>query len=110
MRSESPATRDLKELDAIWQNFFSDHAVNGGPLAGVTLQEGVGAMTMRLWSDSARSWQTPERGPGLAAAQNRRPGFSATPVQPALMTGLEVTLQMRERQEKMLKVFLLGAV
>jgi general secretion pathway protein J len=90
-RRESTPTRDLGELDVAWQAAASD-----GDLAdALVLQADVTAITMRLWQEGA-SWRSPPP-PGEVAAAG------------AVITGLEVALQLRGRSTSMLKVFLLGA-
>jgi general secretion pathway protein J len=94
-RRESAATRDLRELDTLWQTAVRD-ADTGQP---VTLQSDVAAMTMRLWINGG--WRTEADAlitiGGPAASQS-------------VPTGLEVTMQMRGHDTGMLKIFLLGAV
>jgi|GEM_PF-168973 len=127
-RRESTATRDLKELDSLWQAASNDT----DPNPSVALQEGVASMSMRLWSNKTNSWQLPgangvqagtaaANAPGGAQAQTSTANASAqTPQQAqaaqaaqqaqAAPSGLEVALHMQEREASMLKVFLLGAV
>jgi len=94
-RRESPATRDLRELDNFWQN-----AVNNTYTSQpVVLQSDVADMTIRLWING--SWRTKADAVitiGAPAATQSTP------------TGLEATLQLRGRDGGMLKIFLLGAV
>ena len=93
-RRESAATRELTELDTFWQAAANDTDA-GQP---VVLQTGVSALAMRTWAKGESGW----RAVGAAAAGNA-PG-------PAEMTGLEVALQLNDRPDRMVKVFLLGAV
>jgi general secretion pathway protein J len=94
-RRESPATRDLRELDTLWQTAVND--TDSGQ--AVMLQSDVAAMTMRLWING--SWRTE------ADAVITIGGSTAAP---SLPTGLEVTMQLRGRDTGLLKIFLLGAV
>jgi general secretion pathway protein J len=94
-RRESAATRDLRELDTLWQTAVNDTDTG----QAVTLQSDVAAMTMRLWISDG--WRTE------ADAVITIGGSTATPSVP---TGLEVTMQLRGRDTGMLKIFLLGAV
>jgi general secretion pathway protein J len=94
-RRESPATRDLRELDTFWQNAVNDTFTS----QPVVLQADVADMTMRLWING--SWRT------KADAMITIGTSTATP---SIPTGLEVTLQLRGRDSGMLKIFLLGAV
>ncbi len=97
-RRESSATRDLNELDSIWQTAIK----NTDASRNVTLQSGVSAMTMRLWFAGGNGWSVP-----YVAS-------TATPVSPAITpvapTGLEISLQLQGQQTSLLKVFLLGAL
>ncbi|MGA8863016.1 MAG: prepilin-type N-terminal cleavage/methylation domain-containing protein [Gallionella sp.] len=93
-RHESAATRDLRELDAFWQNATNDMDA-GQPVA---LQSDVAAMTMRLWING--NWQTNVNAVITTGGPATQP----------LPTGLEVTLLLRGRSNGMLKIFLLGAV
>ena len=94
-RRESPATRDLRELDTLWQAALKDTDTG----QSVKLQSDVAAMTMRLWINGG--WRTE------ADAVITTGGSTATPSVP---TGLEVTMQLRGHDTGMLKIFLLGAV
>jgi general secretion pathway protein J len=94
-RRESPATRDLRKLDTLWQNAANDTDTN----QPVVLQSDVTDMTMRQWINGG--WRTE------ADAVITIGGPTATPSVP---TGLEVTMQLRGRDTGMLKIFLLGAV
>jgi general secretion pathway protein J len=94
-RRESAATRDLRELDTLWQAAVNDTDTG----QAVTLQSDVAAMTIRLWINGG--WRTE------ADAVITVGGSTATPSVP---TGLEVTMQLRGRDTGMLKIFLLGAV
>ena len=97
-RRESAATRDLIELDALWQSAISN--TDASPI--VTLQSGVSAMAMRLWFADSNGWSIP-----FTAS-------TATPVSPIITPptpiGLEVALQLQEQPTSLLKVFLLGAL
>ncbi len=88
-RRESAATRDLVQLDALWQVATSD----GDPVPGVALHAGVAGMGVRLWVNGA--WQAPTTGSSSAAR-----------LDPA---GLEMSLQLRGEPSPMVKVLLLGA-
>ena len=95
-RYESTATRDLRELDTLWQA-----AANGIDAAqAVTLQSNVTALTMRLWTNKA--WVT-----GISALT---PAAGASAVPAVVPNGLEVTMKLHGRDAGMQKIFLLGAV
>lgn len=92
-RRESPVTRDLIELDKFWLTALND--TDNSP--SVTLQTGITAMTLRVWLNA--NWQ-----PGMDAAVLENIKNGMTP------TGLEVVLQLPNRDYGLLKFFLLGAV
>lgn len=86
VRRESNATRDLRELDTLWQAALSDTDT----AASVALQTGVQSITMRYWINT--EWRP--------AA-----GVDTSTVKP---TGLEVTLSVQGQQVPMVKSYLLG--
>lgn len=94
-RRESAATRDLRELDTIWQTAVNDIDTS----QPVMLQSDVTAMTMRIWVNGG--WSA-----GIDALTPAAGSTKSLPVP----TGLEVTIQLRGRDTGMLKIFLLGAV
>lgn len=94
-RRESPATRDLRQLDSYWQNAVNDTQTN----PPVVLQSDVANMTMRLWING--DWRT-------KADAAISVGSTVTPQTTA--TGLEVTLQLNGRDGSLQKIFLLGTV
>lgn len=94
-RRESPATRDLRQLDFYWQNAVHDTQTN----PPVVLQSGVADMTMRLWINGG--WRT---------KADAAITIGSTVAVQSTATGLEVTLQLRGRDGSMQKIFLLGAV
>ena len=93
-RRESVSTRDLAQLDALWQAALNDT----DPTPGVVLQEGVVGLAMRLWIND--HW-VPAIG---AVAQQPAPAAANVP------TGLEVAMQMGSQDTALIKVFLLGAI
>jgi len=100
-RSESIATRDLRELDRLWLAATNDTVTDiSDTNQAVVLQSNVATMAMRLWVNSG--WQA--GAPAAPAA----PAGSAV-LLPAI-TGMEVTMQLRGHKTGMLKIFLLGAV
>jgi general secretion pathway protein J len=94
-RRETFATRDLRELDTLWQIAASDTDTN----PPVKLQSEVNSMSMRIWINGG--WQAETGTPAPPV------GSTATPPAPS---GLEVTMQLRGRDTGVLKIFLLGAV
>ena len=59
-RRESPPTRDLTQLDVLWQAALSDTDTT----PDVALQANVTQMNVRLWENNA--WQPPPNGTGSA--------------------------------------------
>lgn len=97
-RRESKATRDLHELDSLWQATSDDTDTNSQP---VVLQGGLGGMNLRTWI-GAGPWQT---GAAPPATANTLPGQVGNP---NALKGLEVSLTGKSGAV-MLKVFLIGA-
>lgn len=95
VRRESQGTRDLAELDALWQAALNDTDNS----AAVALQHGVQAMNMRYWLTN--EWRTAT---GASLVQ------PAPPAAPVIPTGLEVTLSVQGQEIPMVKAFLLGAL
>jgi len=96
-RRESSATRDLRELDALWLAAMNDTDTT----KAVVLQSDVTVMDMRLWVSGG--WRSGVGVPIPASA-------SGSTTNPLLPTGLEVTLRLLGRDTGLLKIFLLGAV
>ncbi len=116
-RTESPATRDLQEIDAQVQSLASG-AVPG---AAVALHPGVNALSLRLWTDDDRGWRTADIQDGEQAQGGQQPGQQAGSSKGQLIaqgsgaarrpyTGLEMTLGVAGQDAPMQKIFLLGAV
>jgi general secretion pathway protein J len=87
-RRESIATRDLQQLDALWQAAATD----ADTVPGVALQSGVQGMTMRYWM--ASGWTAAA---SVSTATNNP-------------SGMEVSLAVEGQQIPMVKSFLLGAL
>lgn len=100
-RRESIATRDLKTLDLYWQS-----AVSGSDtMPVVKLQSDVTLFQMRTWTPDENTWR-------VAGTDILNPNQAAVPgVTKAVSfkTGLEVSMQLRDQANPLLKVFLLGA-
>jgi general secretion pathway protein J len=99
-RRESIATRDLKQLDALWSSTADD----SDSTQPVVLQSGVTSMAMRMWLGNG-PWQT-DAAPS-AEAKSPPPGQLSNPT---ALRGLEVTLQTKANVGPLLKVFLVGPV
>ena len=111
MRRESPTTRDLIQLDGLWQAVTSDSDAN----AAVALQTGVTGMQVATWINNA--WRQGGVDPGANAAgtpgQIQPPPPSTPPPDQAPQTtneptGMQVALQAQGLQAPMVKSFLLG--
>jgi len=129
-RSESAATRDLGQLDGLWQAAIGQ----SGAQSTVALHAGVTAMEVRVWEGG--SWKQPQNSsssfssaqpnvvcadpqPGACDAlgnptgSGNPSGKTPTPVpvpQAEGTTGLEISLQIEGQPAPLTKVFLLGAV
>ena len=107
MRRESQPTRDLVQLDALWQAVTSDADTN----PAVAIQTGVTGMQVATWLNN--SWRQGGVDPGANAAGSvRAQDQPQLPDQPAQVsnepTGLQVALQAQNLQQPMVKSFLLG--
>ncbi|NYE63026.1 general secretion pathway protein J [Duganella sp. 1224] len=105
-RRESNATRELTQLDSLWQAALSDTDTADANSA-VALQSNVQSMNMRLWVPSAAAGAAPtpaNAGGWVAAAGVSSAGVAGLP------TGLEVALTLRGQQVPLIKSFLLGAL
>jgi len=91
MRRESNSTRDLVELDALWQASVSDT----DPTPPVTLQGGVASMAVQVWQNNLWKKQ-PDMTPG---------GLPTAPI-----TGVQVELAARGYPQPLTKSFLLGSI
>jgi general secretion pathway protein J len=114
-RQQSVPTRDLKELENIWQ------AMLGGSYASdaIELQSGVASMRMRLWGNNG--WQSAESSAQsggqtstgsdpFADAKARLSAGALSKSGTQQWSGLEVAMQLAGREASMLKVFLLGSI
>jgi general secretion pathway protein J len=95
-RRESKTTRDLVELDALWQASVSDT----DPTPPVTLQGGVESMGVLVWQNNA--WQKQAQPQVAAAAQGG--------IVPNAVTGVQVVLAARGFPQPLTKSFLLGSI
>jgi general secretion pathway protein J len=90
-RRESNATRDLAQLDMLWQAAISD----GDTTPPVMLQAGVDGMQLQTWE--VNGWRQRQAAPGEFAL-------------PQAATGLQVALQVSGQEASMSKAFLLGGL
>jgi general secretion pathway protein J len=105
-REESPATRDLQQLDQYWQL-----AASGNAAQPIPLQSGVQAMTLRIWAEDGRGWRDWSSAASAAltsrgAMMNPQAGTTATQTS---WSGLEISLYLNGREASLSKIFLLGA-
>ena len=109
-RSESQGTRDLGQLDVLWQAAVAADDAS----RPVALQAGVTALRVRLFQDE--SWRAP---PTPLGARRRKaapviPAGVAAPGMrqraPGPLQGMEVALRVDGQRQSMTKVFLLGGV
>jgi general secretion pathway protein J len=110
IRRESQPTRDLIQLDALWQAVTSDTDSN----AAVALQTGVTGMQVATWLNN--SWRQGGVDPGANAAGTAQ-APAAPPQQPDQVapqqptkepTGMQVAFLAQGLQAPLVKSFLLG--
>jgi general secretion pathway protein J len=105
-RRESSSTRDLLQLDSLWQAALADT----DPAVSVALQSGVQNMSMRYWMPGASATGTSgwRDGAGVSTATGAQ---TAPPLAPsAAPTGMEVSLTLQQQEVPLVKSFLLGAI
>jgi general secretion pathway protein J len=98
LRQESIGTRDLVQLDTLWQAALNDMAQE----QGVPLQSGVASLAARIWQNGG--WQP-------VAAQGGTPGTVPDPLGLELSLTLVAPVQVAEAADAantLVKVFLLG--
>ena len=107
-RRESTSTRDLQQLDSLWQAALADT----DPAVSVALQSDVQNMTMRYWvpatSGAIAGWRA-AAGVSTAASSSAAPA-PLLPTATTTPTGLEVSMTLRGQEVPMAKSFLLGAL
>jgi general secretion pathway protein J len=96
-RRESASTRDLMQLDVLWQAAISDV----DPTPPVTLQAGVTGMQIETWQQN--QWR---QGPQQQQQQEPQPPAPGE----AGPSGLQVALQVQGLAAPMRKAFLLGGI
>jgi len=95
LRRESIATRDLTQLDALWQAAITDTDTT----PPVVLQGGIESMDVLVWQNGA--WRT--------QAQSNPPA-PVTTASALAATGLQVVLRTRGYAQPLTKSFLLGSI
>ena len=103
IRRESLATRDLVQLDVLWQAAVSDADTS----VPVTLQSGVVGLQVQTFFEN-RGWRAGDPGqmPRLPPGQQGAAGQTNGP----LPTGLQVALQVLGQEATMTKSFLLRSI
>lgn len=104
VRRESPATRDLVQLDGLWQALVSDAPSENSP--AVALQAGVAAMQIMGWQNNAWRAEMSEQ-PATAQADQQPNPLSQNQVL-SNPTGVQVALTVQGLAAPMVKSFLLG--
>ena len=100
-RRESVATRDLAQLDALWQAALGDTDT----ATTVALQSGVQSMAVRFWVPGNTNPVTNQQTSG--GGWNPAAGTSTATT---TVTGMEVSLSLQGQEVPMVKSFLLGAI
>ncbi|MTV40371.1 PulJ/GspJ family protein [Duganella radicis] len=102
-RRESLSTRDLAQLDNLWQAALGDT----DPAVAVALQSGVQNLTMRMWIPGGSGPAVTTNAGGWRAATGISTALpDGSPIAP---TGLEVSMTQQGQEIPMVKSFLLGA-
>lgn len=124
-RRGSATTRDLNELDALWQAAGDDETGSDNQPA-ITLQSGVSGMQVRLWSTDNQGWRSADSPPpsasgdlaAIAAALVAATAAGTPLTRSSLMglaaapeyNGLEISLILQGLSAPAVKVMLLGPV
>lgn len=104
-RRESLATRELTQLDSLWQAALGD---TDSSMAAVALQSGVQGMAMRFWIPGSAATSATAAGgwrPATGVSTASTAGGGST-----IPTGMEVSLTQQGQEIPMVKSFLLGAL
>lgn len=104
IRAESAATRELAELDAMWQTMREEGGT--GAATGVALRADIAGMRVQSWFTAQPGWRDPV---APSANVENDASFAQQSVMPS---GLQVQLQLRDQTDGpgMTKIFLVGAV
>lgn len=106
LRRESPGTRDLAQVEQLWQAMLTDAPAENAP--SVVLQTGVASMAVQGWLNGAWRDDLNQRG-GSEDSQGGQPlQPTAPPGEIVLPTGVRVALTVPGLAQPMLKAFLLG--
>jgi general secretion pathway protein J len=111
VRRESQPTRDMVQLDALWQSAVSDTDTSGS----VALEANVVGMQMATWQNNAWRQAGADTGAnaGSSATTQTQQSQLASQINPAAAqaletTGLQVALQVQNQPAPLVKSFLLG--
>lgn len=103
-RQESAPTRDLNQLDSMWQSALNDA---GDSSQAVLLQSDIASMQMQLWGSDGQGWRPSAAAAGTGSQDSTNVNAN---VNANRWTGLQVALQLRGHDNStMAKTFLLGA-
>lgn len=101
LRRESPGTRDLLQIEQLWQAISSDAAAENSP--SVVLQEGVAGMQVQGWQNN--QWRSEPTATG--GDTPLPPGTDPLP-RTQDPTGVQVALVVQGLAQPIVKSFLLG--
>lgn len=105
VRRESPGTRDLIQIEQLWQAITSDAAADNSP--SVVLQVGVLGMQVRGWQNNV--WRNEPTAVGGAGTDDAGGGGPETDAARAPdPTGVQVVLRVQGLTQPLVKSFLLG--
>jgi general secretion pathway protein J len=111
VRRESASTRDLAQLDALWQAQISDTDTSGA----VALLPGVAGMQISTWQNNAWHKAGADAGTNASAGLGTDIAGASPPGAPRTNlpvasdpTGMMVALQQQGQQLPMIKSFLMG--
>ncbi|RSZ55745.1 prepilin-type N-terminal cleavage/methylation domain-containing protein [Massilia atriviolacea] len=103
-RRESNGTRDLVQLDVMWQAAIS----NADTSPAVTLQSGVSAMQIMSWENNG--WRQNTQPVAQPVSVTQQQSLVQVPAPSLAPTGLQVQLQVDNVAAVMTKSFLLGGM
>ncbi len=98
-RQESAGTRDLNELNALWQAALNDATQS----PALPLQNGIAAMRLRIWDGVSMNWRNASANVTLTTQTDK--AGNTDPVS----SGLEVSLFPSGQEVPIIKIMLLGA-
>lgn len=102
LRRESPGTRDLVQIEQLWQAIASDAPAENAP--SVVLQTGVAGMQVQGWQNDA--WRNE---PVAVGGQDQAlPNGTADAIRAQEPAGVQVALTVQGLAQPMVKAFLLG--